>query len=82
MLCLATYLEPYKVGACLLLVLSFVFLEALYQNLNYNLIVVVNQVIGDCALFGLSIYWVISSEDICAFIKLKYNQRKYSLGYF
>jgi hypothetical protein len=82
MLHLASYLNPYKVGAFLLLALSFAFLEALYQKLNYNMIVVVNLVFADFAMLGLSIYWVISSEDICTFIQLKYNQRKYSLGFY
>ena len=41
------------------------------------------QIVGaDCVLWGLPVYWVLSSEDITNFAKLKYNQKKIQLGYY
>ena len=77
----ASYLNLYKVGSFLLVILCFLFIQLLNKTLNYNMISA-SQVIADCLLLGLPIYWVISSNDISDFTKLKYNQLKYSLGYF
>ena len=80
MLQIATYLNPYKVGPFLMMALCFVFFQVL--NLVQHNVIDLDNVIIDCVLLGLPIYWVISSDNICDFIKLKYNQWKYSLGYF
>ena len=80
-LLLASYLNPYKGGSLLLLVLAlfFVLLKVL-RLLKYNVIDFV-KIIFDCGLFVLPIYWGISSDDIRAFVKLKCNQLRYRLGY-
>ena len=78
---LASYINDYKVGPFLLMTLCFVLIQVLNQALNYILISV-DLVFIDFALLGLPIYWVMSSDDICDFIKRKYSQWKYRMGYF
>ena len=79
-LLVASYLNLYKVGSFLLVVLCFLFVQLLHQTFNFNMISA-NQVLADCLWLGLPIYWV-NSYVICDFIKLKYKQLKYSLGSF
>ena len=78
-LLVASYLNLYKVGSFLLVVLCFVLVQLLHQTFNYK--ISANLVIADCLWLGLPIYWV-NSPVIFDFIKLKCNQLKYSLGYF
>ena len=81
MLQTAIYLNSYKVGPFLLMALVFLFFKVLGLLLNYNF-VGISKVIIDCILFGLPVYWVISSGEICDFIQLKFSQLRYRLGYF
>lgn len=76
----ATYLDQYKVGPILLLILLFAFLQVI-GLLKFN-VISFQQAFYDCAAFGLPIYWIISSDEICDFIKLKYHQLKYRFGYY
>ena len=78
---ITTHLKQYKVGPFVLLTFCFLFLQVLLLLQNCKMIAA-NQVIQDIALLGLPIYWVISSDGICDFIKLKYSQLMYRLGYF
>ena len=80
MLELTTYLNPYKGGCYLVLTLFFGIIKVL-SLMKFNVIDVCTIII-DCALLGLPICWVITSDDISTFIKLKYSQLKYRLGHF
>ena len=80
MLQMLIFIDFYKLGPLLLVAISYGFIRILLL-VNYKT-EVMSQVIFDCALLELPIYWVISSDDICNFIKSKYNQRKYRLGYY
>ena len=75
------YVNLYKVDPFMLVSLCYGFIHILHL-LNFKTEVMINQVTFDCAMLGLPIYWVISSDDICDFIKLKYSQQKYRLGYY
>ena len=80
---LASYLNQYKVGPFMSAIICFVFLQVLLLMLNYSTILIaINKVFLDSAILGLPIFCVISTDGIFTFVKLKYNQLKYRLGYF
>ena len=78
---LVTYVNLYKGGPFLFAALLTGFLQILRWLMSYKA-KMINQVFFDCAMLGLPIYWVISSDDICDFTKLKCSQQKYRLGYY
>ena len=53
-------------------------LISLIVKVNFNM----SFVVQDCFMFGLPIYWVIATEEIVSFAKLKYHQQALSHGYF
>ena len=72
MLRLLTFTDLYKLGPLLMVALGYGFIRILlFVDIKTE---VLSQVMFDCALLALPIYWVISSDDICDFIKLKINQ--------
>ena len=79
-LLLNTYLNQYKVGPTMLLIICIIFLKVL-SLWKYN-VVDFSQAFLDCSFLGLPVYWVVSSDEISEFVKLKYNQLKYRFGYF
>ena len=80
MLQLVDHINHYEVGPGMILLLCWMFLQTL-NLLSYSS-VTFNQVFIDYAMFGFTIYFVISSEEIWNFIELKYSQLKYRFGYF
>ena len=70
-----------EIGSTVLFMLVFV-IVVMVGYVFQEIMNILGIVILDCLMWGLPVYWTISSDQLLAFTKQKYYQLKVKLGYF